>query len=1084
MPSKAMKDVAPLVKRRMGLIIGSSATLYPAFLEDLNKRLVQFGAKPGATFIDTVDAHIGGGADEKAVREKIREFTSQQKPSAQLRAIAEARWSSVLSFSLDRHLEVALQEHANRKPADPQISVIDDLTQLPPPRSVPVYKLIGSAQRDDFTCTRAGYIARKSRWRSVLRAFADRTKDAPVLALGLAESDWLFLDLVVDILGDPVALPRALLFLESDPLARSGTLAKLLGESRIVVVKGTAGELIRTGYEARAPRPRAPAQPLSTGDARFEDLRDEQDIAQIVNLSVTSDIPAAEQQRLRALLFAPSVPSWDPLVHNLDFRRNVTDDVLLECKEALAQNTGDASIVVVGASSSGKTIILKRAALELARTGVAVLWLKPWIHSDGRRVLSDLLKGVARHLKKDEKRVVFFADDPATLGTISVADALGAAENAGLDAVVVAAIRTSDWESRDTAARSQLVGPIAPREELVVPSAFSEEELSRLPAYLTSLGAASSAEDATRMLSEAASKHASDILATLYFLLPETRSVITESVREEYFRLGDIAGLTKVLLGQSEHTSEMIQKAYRMVAVAERFHYPLPIEVLVSALNVSYSDWLSTHGSTGSAYGLIYSASNAADPEDEKSETVVYRTRSSVVTDIIVKTVNGGTLSHAGEVDVLRTLLASCTGSQPAYREFAVGILVKLDSHEWLTFEEGLSLFDTAIAAFPFEDRTLVHHKAIWIRKRGNDPLQAIAVLNQALRTNNFPNASKLEADEHIYNSLARTTLDAMDKLRMDFDRGKLLVLNYLSKARSETFFNPGAAHVQASFVMRLLDKADRSAAVDYFTLLNGALADIDRALLLLHARRAFRPEADQEHRKRLETAKMDLLKRARLNDDLVAEADALWDKHRSQEGFVYVARNYYERARSEETGTGFKRALDYCVEKIRTVEAASAAPVVSLLEVAVHIYYHWRLQRSLQGDSSTAIDWEFLRGYATRILAHPRSHRDPLYMYIAGLALAHLHKWPEAHALFTAIRRMPIPNTMLYAGRDALRDANGNPHVVQGVIRSNEFLWSDELGTDVRLDIKSPWPEAGSIAHARIEFAFAGPRAIRARSA
>jgi hypothetical protein len=104
--------------------------------------------------------------------------------------------------------------------------------------------------------------------------------------------------------------------------------------------------------------------------------------------------------------------------------------------------------------------------------------------------------------------------------------------------------------------------------------------------------------------------------------------------------------------------------------------------------------------------------------------------------------------------------------------------------------------------------------------------------------------------------------------------------------------------------------------------------------------------------------------------------------------------------------------------------------------------------------------------------------------MYIAGLALAHMHKWSEAHALFSAIRRMPIPSTMLYAGRDALRDANGNPHVIQGAIRSGEFLWSDELGTDVRLDIKSPWPETGSIAHARIEFAFAGPKAIRVRSA
>ena len=819
------------------------------------------------------------------------------------------------------------------------------------------------------------------------------------------------------------------------------------------------------------------------GVAGLSTLADRQDVLKIVNLATTSTIAASEQQRLLSLLFAPSLPAWDPFVHGLDFKRAVSSDLLLECREALVTGPGDSTLVLTGAACSGKTTILKRVALDLAQQAETVLWLKPWNQPDGRRLLGDFFKALAKVLGSGARKVFVFVDDPPTLGTVTVADTIWAADQAGLELVVVAAIRSSDWEGRDQGYRTRLLGPIPPRAELQVSTKLLADELSSFPAYLVRLNAATDATAATQMTAEAAHRNASDILATLWLLLPETRSQIHESVREEYFRLGDLAGLSKVVIGTTEATSELLQRAYRMVAVAEAFRQPLPIEVLVSALGVDYSEWLTLHGARDSVFGILYLAEDETNQDD--GETLLYRTRNSIVADIIVSTINGGRLSHGGELAVLRSLLAASTGTQPVYREFCVGVLTSLNEFDWLEFGDGLKLFEAAMAALPFPDRTLVHQKAIWIRTKGRDPLTAISVMKEALTTTNYPNASRGETDEHIYTSLARATLDGMELLRIDFELGKAQAMSYLAKARSANFFNPSAAHVMASFVLTLSQSADRSAGADYFQLLNTALSDIDRALVMLRVPRARRPEMDQEDRQMLGAARMQLLARASYSPNLEHEADELWERHQSQDGFVFVARHLLERAgRDKESGSEFRAAFDYVQDKLARVQASHAAVASGLHEVALHIYYRWRVQRD--GKGTGPIDWQVIRHHSGEVLKSQWSSQDPLYLYMEGLALAHLGRWGEAQACFSELRRRQMPASILHGVRDSLLDANGNVRTVQGTVRrngDNVFLSCDDLGTAIRSDRKSQWPEDNAIVHARVDFSFAGPTAVRVSS-
>jgi len=120
-----------------------------------------------------------------------------------------------------------------------------------------------------------------------------------------------------------------------------------------------------------------------------------------------------------------------------------------------------------------------------------------------------------------------------------------------------------------------------------------------------------------------------------------------------------------------------------------------------------------------------------------------------------------------------------------------------------LSFPEGLALYESAERALPLPDRTLLHHKALWIKNVGRDPLGAAQVLEKALEAKPYPYADREEASEHIHTSLAATALDALETGKVSLEEGRDRVLSELAQARSASFFNPRAAHVEATLILR-----------------------------------------------------------------------------------------------------------------------------------------------------------------------------------------------------------------------------------------------------------------------------------------
>src|SRR5271157_2379935 len=950
-------EIETILRGRIGLITGPELSLGPRVYTELSGRLArEYGVTDLSNFLETAEVCLEGGAKEEALRDTVRGFLDNHRPMPELELLAKVRWSAILSASLDIHLENRLQRAADRRVvAGRAITILDATSQIavPPPRTVPVYKLLGNSAKDAFVFSSVQYrLQRTGWWRIAVRGFADHVKGAAVLCIGMSDCAWLLEDLLAELVGQPTTAPSHLLLLWDDPLRNNPRIERLLRpRTRLVEVRSTLGEL--AGAVAVADRKGySPSLPLhEDGETQYSVLRQFGDWAVLVNEQLESDTASEERERLLDLLFAPTIANWAPFVHDLDFRRTlgatITSRILGQINSS--QTTLEsAALVVTGSAATGKTVILKRVAIDLANAGRLVIWLRLGGYGGTPKDLRDLFVAIARDKEMKKREVVLFVDDPLRFPGFSPREIRAAAQAVGIPVILVVGVRTID---RLTSESQSLVGPFDVTAEYQLSDELDEHEWTSLPAYLVKLGIAVNEEDALSRMKGIQSRLAQDTLSLLYYLLPGTRAMIASSIKDEFFRLGDRSLLAKVILGTEERSTDLLREAYGMVAVAENFGSPVPIEVLVSALGVDYDEWLAAAAPRGPAWGILY-------PEVfEKGESTSYRTRNAVVTNQLVRIINGGSLSRSGEILVMTKLLNACTGSLPAYHEFCVRALVPFEGLENIEFQDGLLLYDAALAALPYQDRTVLHHKGLWLKERGGDPIGAGKVFFEALAARPYPYAPRFERDENIYTSLAANTVLALEQGRIEREAGKQQTLTYLNHARSPNSFDPRAVHVPANLIVKLAAREESRHSPDTYAMASLALSDVDRALLLLK-----NPlQVHQAHKavQLLEDIREQVFLTVGDIEEMKLQADVIWEEHGGQQGFVLVARKLYQLAWQRNRGREFRKAYEYCLHAFAKVKAAERAPATALRVVTLHIYYRWQIQRRTLSTTGDPIAWE-----------------------------------------------------------------------------------------------------------------------------
>jgi hypothetical protein len=1064
-------DLRVLVRARPGLIIGPSWCYGKDTFAQLSEKLLprEFPSHDLPYFEAITDSIRQGNASQLEAEGIIRSYFTRPVLERSHKA-AKIRWSAVLSFCLDSVFDNEFRQQAATRPGV-HVTSVREFGGILPPRTIPVFRLLGGIDTDDIALTTSAYKIRASSWPHAARAFIDIVKAAPVMCLGMGDCNWGLTEILAPLMSSAFTTPFALVFLEGDPLLDDPLIQELVGgRTSLVSVAATANEILNVA-EAVDDEIQLGLTFQGSTEARAAALAPYRDLVVLVNEQIEAKIRSSERNTLQELLFSPSTTRWDPFAHGLDFRRSFETPLVQDIRSIREASGPACAVVIRGAAASGKTIFAKRLAYELARLGEPVIWLRPWFYQDGRRVFGDAIRALAKAGDERPKQVTVVMDDPLAFGGISPTDVASQAEAAGLKLVLIAVLRSTDWNSiNDT---GSLTGSLPVLSEFDLPDAFDDDEWSRLPKYLVDLGVFPDERSARTGLA-AAPRSTHDTLSTLYWYLPQTRQRISQSIKEEYFRLGDMAGLSRVLIGAYEAHSGTFRRAYDIVAVADRYRTAVPVEVLVASLGIGYDEWISSIG-TGPAWGLLY------PDESAQFEGAAYRPRNSIVTDAIVAQINSGRLSHSGEIRILSEVLAACRGSSPVYREFCVRVLVPGEKLSDIDYEAGLRLYEIAIAALPAADRTLLHHKGLWIKNRGKDPLAAIEVLQQALDTPSYQYASQGEAEQHIFTSMAATELDALVAGKVSQEAGVAAILRYLERSRSDTFFNPRAVHVEAGLISRLLRHAKVSDA-DTMALVNSALARIDRTVLVLlnHPVTSLHVARDLEY---LNDARDKIVVNLSEPSDLATSAQVLWEKSGRQDGFVVAIRGLYSLARDSSKGTDFNTAYEYSSTVISQVRGAKATITPALAEVILQLYYHWRVLRVTRKESPGGpVDWSVVRELCQIVLRDLSLNRETMYRYLFALAHYHLGDIPSASALFEEIRRQPLPSRVLFAPRDYLLSAEGTRTALQGKIRSvsgAKFMYVDELKTDFHAARNESWGRDGELEHFVVRFSFAGPIAV-----
>lgn len=995
--------------------------------------------------------------------------------------LAAVDWCAIASLSPFDRLDQYLREARDSRPLVPPIFTVDHLDTVVPARVTPVFKLLGSARRRTAVLSEPDFHLRSATWITGLRSFMDIVKTREILLVGVDSGDPVFRQFLGFLLGNQRTVPAAFVLSQEDVGRAQAALDSLNKPSvPIFSCQSTTRELVRN----LAARPTSAA----TRTPQSSSARAVFDTAQVTLSSLIRNVTDAEcgrvnkteKRRLLRDLFAPTATSWEPFFYDMDFPRSQAEELTEELNRfSQAGRTG--VYMVCGPASVGKTTLVKRVAFDLSRSGRTVLWTTHSYAVVQRRSLVEFFKRISA---ATDGSLIVVVDDPLGLGSLSYQDVLLAAQESASSIVVVPVLRSSEYTTQPN---DYFVNPLRLLRKINVDSDFDEDEWEAFPEYLVDIGIYQTADEPRAAIDEVHGSKTPDILSALYILVEETRKPIKDSLKSEYLRIGSEGVIRRVVSGTLDMAGDLLRRAYEYTAVASSFGVSLPIEVLVSALGVSYRSWLdAVSADEGPAWGLLYTEDD--DSADMRAETeVLYRTRNRQVTDSILFEMNGGTGSRAGEYKRLLELLAACTPTAPVYREFVTRILCRRQpfNNRQYSFDEVCQLYETANRALPFPDRAVKHHYGLWL-KQAKETDRALAELRDALDVPDFPGATKNEAREHIHTSIAATIKDQIEAGEITAREGKDLVMAQLGLARSASFVNPNAAHVLATLIWHLLgrpsDGQNEVTKADKCALVAHAVSDVERMLLTSGGTR---------RRKGLTTRDVQMLQEVRRNvlqrsmeTKLVDEDEArqMWLDHRRQDGFACIALRLANDASNSRRGSDYNRVHDYILSVEKLVVADGASLSTPLREARVQNFYRWQIRRNEYTRLSHPIDWAWFVKELGNLLISSEVSSNPTYRYLFALGLCHHPgRWEEADSIFREFRRSSLPHGVLYERRDAMVTTFGVPRRFQGVVRrgvAGHTIYIEELRADVKLD-RSVAGAPDSEVSVYICFEYAGPIAV-----
>lgn len=1060
------EEFETLIDGHMGLIFGP---MLSGTIQYSGERL--FGKGGPEEFTNSATRLISDGIKRSELQTLQKNTINQSEEGASVKKFAESSWSACISCSLDTNFDNYAARYYTKRTTAARPIIVERGQEYNQSRGCfPIYKFLGSFQHESAVLTKADFQKIQKFWRIAVTEFAFRVRAHPVLLVGFSDHAWLVEALLSEMTATPQATPAQILFLRDE---LSSPLTQFISEmcddrTTANAIDCTLSQLASKLQTAKKSGYTPLLQTTQHGTGSF---KKHDEILTCVNNQISPEIDEKNTELLLDILFSPEINSWEPFAYSLDFKRPCSSSFYSQINKEAKKTNQIPAYFIFGNAACGKSTVMKRVSLDLAKNGDLVFWLKQTFFYDFSTRLAKFLGDLKTYYTTEKlNRVIIFIDDIAEIGLGSISIFLNQLSLTKIRIKLVISCRSIEWQTfRD---RIDL-GHLQIECEETVDDQLNDNELDNLPSYLARIGIYPCQETAKLAIRAINARDAKYILGVLFWLIPQTAEKIRSSIKSEHLRLGEQQLFSSLVIAGMQCDTGFIRKAYEFTAVCDMYRTPIPIEVLCSALGVSFGDWNRAISTDSNLWGLLYAEIS------EDGETYCYRTRNSIISQTIVESVNGGVTDKGGEVTILTRLLSTCNGGSSIYRSFARRILARNERFESLRYNDGLALYDSALTAIG-DDRTILHQKARWVKKGANDPLSAIPILDKALQTPEHGADERGEREEHIRNTKAAVYLDAARQKQMLLTEVAPLILRELDKAKSHSFFNPNAVHVHARLIRDLLKEGFGAEGLDSFHLIARATSEIDAALSILEtpSRNDRGSKKDIEYLKEVQGQ---IFGETFAGNDLQIAAKAFWDSRKSQWGFVSAARRLLFEARTKNNGALFNAAYNYALDSIKVIQQSGKRADCEILAVACEIFFTWQTMRSSRKGAAnevTKIGWTEFAKMCAEALQSPSFRSSNFHRFMFAVGLAQSQEWAASNTQFNELRRVRMASYLREAPRAIYLNKDGLEQRFQGSIvdtPAGKYFNVLELEHIFRISRPAKWPPVGQTTDAFIVFSYDG---------
>ena len=229
----------------MGLIVGPDATLNCSAGSLQHSLSQHLKCNANQSLFQTLEGSISSDLTENQLRVKVSNHVGTIPTGVSISNLKQIHWNSIMSFSWDRNLELAIQDKMASIPGSENLLTVTDLRQPIPPRTVPSFKMLGVVDSPVMAIVNSDYLKIKSYWQFAIRSFLDSVKSNPILVIGMQSLQDLFLELLAIGIPDPRLKMGSLIFLNDDVTQRNTSIPKLIGQyTKIYSLNSKLGPLV------------------------------------------------------------------------------------------------------------------------------------------------------------------------------------------------------------------------------------------------------------------------------------------------------------------------------------------------------------------------------------------------------------------------------------------------------------------------------------------------------------------------------------------------------------------------------------------------------------------------------------------------------------------------------------------------------------------------------------------------------------------------------------------------------------------------------------------------------------------------